>query len=72
MDRQLSEVFRARAHELGLSAEDIATQLGVTTVRVRQLWKARNLREDTARRLCRVLGLRLEVVIAPREVPSGS
>ena len=72
MDRQLSEVFRARASELGLSAEDIAVQLGVSTVRVRQLWKARNLREDTARRLCRVLGLRLEVVIAPREVPSGS
>ena len=72
MDRQLSEVFRARAIELGLSAEDIAVQLGVSTVRVRQLWKARNLREDTARRLCHVLGLRLEVVIAPREVPSGS
>lgn len=67
MERALSAIFRARADELGLSADDIAARLGVTRVRVRQLMRARHLREDTANRLCAALGLRLEVVIAPRE-----
>ena len=68
MTRPLSDVFRARADELGLSAEDLASRMGVTHVRVRQLLKAKHLREDTANRLCAALGLRLEVVIAAREV----
>lgn len=72
MARPLSDVFRARADELGLSADDIAERIGVTRVRVRQLLKAKHLREDTANRLCAALGLRLEVVIASREVADAS
>lgn len=63
MARALSDTFRARADELGLSPQEVAIRIGVTETRVRQLWKAKNLREDTIRRLAKALGLRLEVVI---------
>lgn len=51
-------VFRARMNELRMPLGELARRLGVTTTRTRQLLAARNLREDTVRRLCAALYLR--------------
>jgi len=63
MARALSDTFRARAEELGLTPQEVAIRIEVSETRVRQMFKAKNLREDTIRRLAKALGLRLEVVI---------
>lgn len=64
-----SEIFKQRAYALGVTPDDMAKRLGVSTARARQLMKADRLREDTLHRMCAALGMRLVVVIDPQDEP---
>lgn len=59
-------MFHARQKELGMPVTEVARRMGVTVTRVRQMFAAQKLREDTIHALSRVLYL--DLVPSPQPV----